>query len=62
MKLGEVDKVAEEALIVYRQDEGEKQRQSMIMRQAVASVIEVVMMLKKVVERLMIEGQQAGRQ
>jgi hypothetical protein len=56
MKLGEVDHVAEESLAVYRADEGEKQRKAMIMRQAVLSVSEVVNMLKKVVERILIEG------
>jgi hypothetical protein len=60
MKLGEVDKVAEESLAVYRMDEGEKQRKMMIMRQACISVSEVVNMLKKVVERLLWQGQQGG--
>ena len=60
MKLGEVDKVAEEALAVWRMDEGEKQRKMMIMRQACESVSEVVNMLKKCVERLLWEGQ-AGK-
>jgi hypothetical protein len=60
MKLGEVDKVAEESLAIYRIDEGEKQRKMMIMRQAVESVSEVVNMLKKVCERLLIQGQSAG--
>jgi hypothetical protein len=60
MKLGEVDKVAEEGLSAYRMSEAEAQRSALIMRQAVESVYEVVNMLKKIVERLMYEGQ-AGK-
>ena len=40
----------------YRAQEGEAQRRAMIIRQAVSSVQEMVNMLKKVVERLMWQG------
>lgn len=60
MKLGECDKVAEESLHIYRADEAEKQRRAGIMRAAVNSNQEVVNMLKKVVERLLMQGPQSS--
>jgi len=59
-KQGELDKKAEESIHKYRNTEAEAQRKSKIMSAAVGSVQEVVNMLKKVVERIMWEGQ-AGR-
>jgi len=56
LKIGEVERHAEVAISVYRQDEAEKQRRAMIMRSAVESVLEVVQMLKKCVERILMQG------
>jgi len=60
MKLGEVDKHAESGIALYRQEEASKQKKAMIMRSAVESIQEVVQMLKKVVERLLMQGPMAN--
>ena len=59
-KQGEIDMLAEESIGKYRSSAAEAQRKSKIMSAAVGSVQEVVNMLKKVVERIMWEGQ-AGK-
>jgi len=59
-KQGEIDMLAEKSIGVYRKAEGEAQRKSKIVSSAVSSIIEIVNMLKKIVERIMVEGQRSG--
>ena len=56
LKLGEVDKQAEEAIHIYRSEETEAFRKADIMKVACDSIVEVVNMIKKIVERIMWQG------
>ena len=56
-KQGEIDMLAEESIEKFRADEVEVIRRFKITAAAVSSIIEIVNMLKKSVERIMWEGQ-----
>jgi len=61
IKQGEVDKKAEIAIETFRYQETEALRKAKIVSAAVESIIEMVNMLKKVVERIMWEGPAGGK-
>lgn len=54
---GALDQMAEIEIKQFREDEVEKERRASIIRAALNSTIEIVNMLKKVVERLLVQGQ-----
>ena len=57
---GYIDNQSEVMVQIYRQDEAARERQAKIMRQAHDSIIETVNILKKVVEKLLVQGQFMG--
>jgi len=58
--IAHLEKLAEVRMVSYRMNEVEAQRKAMIMREAVKATSEMVNMLKKVVERLMWQGNQSN--